>query len=116
MENPKQKFNVKKLQHFIRQTSKEFFIFLLEDHPEEKKEQQIVLQQLQRALAEKKLVVLQVEKNDKSAELETVAGFILSRNFQQGSLLLRPLKEPEALRLIPLKTIKKVGMLTHRKN
>lgn len=116
MENPKQKFNVKKLQHFIRQTSKEFFIFLLEDHPEEKKERQVVLQQLQQALVEQKLVVLQVVKNDKPSEVENVAGFIMSKNFQQGSLLLRPLKETEALRLIPLKAIKKVGMLSHKKS
>lgn len=111
MENKKVKFDMKKVTSFISRSSKQFLVYLLEDHPDRKKEEEILMQRLNVALTNNSLVVLYLQPDSHVQKFESLSGFVASSSFQKGTLLLKPLKKEEAIRLIPVQQIKKIAML-----
>lgn len=109
MENRKS-FDVKRLRKLIAQSSKEWFLQFFEDDTAQKQLYAENLEKLTIASQNKALVVLQVEKKGTPVTVQTLTGFLATKSFDKGTVVLRPLVATEAIQIIALKDIKKVAV------
>lgn len=105
---PKSKiFNFKQFSRMISKSSQQFLASFLDDSDVDQKEQAEIRKQIQLAIAQKSLVVLQIQDQPGSTKFETVSGWIISKRISNESIMLRLQNDPQQIRMITIQSIQK---------
>lgn len=105
---PKSKiFNFKQFSRMISRSSQQFLASFLDDSDVDQKEQAEIRKQIQLAIAQKSLVVLQIQEQPGSTKFETLSGWIISKRISNDSIMLRLQNDPQQIRMIAIQSIQK---------
>ncbi|WP_071130265.1 hypothetical protein [Enterococcus timonensis] len=97
---------------FVSRSSKQFLRNLLQDTPVAR-DQKMIHDRLLEAQASGRLVVLQVEQDQRN--FISIAGFIGKKQILDETVVVKPLKKEDTIQLLALAKIKKVSMLERNK-
>ncbi len=105
----KKKRNVKKFTELVSISSQKLFASFIDDSINERKKANDLQRQINLAVSQKALVVIQLEK-ESPQHFETISGRIFQNNKNKKTIVVR-LQKTNELRLIQLNDIKKLSML-----
>lgn len=109
---PKDKSPIKKIASlFSRKGIGSFLDDSMEKQALEKAQADIV-QQLQIAAAQKGIVVLKLQADERLQKYETVSGWVATKTVGTENVMLRLSGDEQQIRMIPIAQIKKISMLS----